>query len=132
MDGPVIRPVFYRMELIQTITIRAIDAGRRISDLRRTSVKITPGRVPAPTRFAVLAHSDWTNNRSNEQKEAQEVLKNSKKDLQEAWQLTRDIFDMNTDPMAKKGNLIGCAGGRKNGSSTERRLRTSYLPTCWT
>jgi two-component system CheB/CheR fusion protein len=45
----------------------------------------------------------------NEQKQAQAILTATKNDIQQAWQLIRDIFDMNTDPMAvldDQGELI--------------------------
>ncbi|BBO87289.1 CheR family methyltransferase [Desulfosarcina ovata] len=45
----------------------------------------------------------------NEEKQAQEVLTTSKTELEQAWQLVRDIFDMNEEPMAvldAKGRIV--------------------------
>jgi len=45
----------------------------------------------------------------NEQKQAQALLSSSKTELELAWQLVRDIFDMNEDPMAvldARGRLV--------------------------
>jgi two-component system CheB/CheR fusion protein len=45
----------------------------------------------------------------NEQKQAHQAIAASKNDIQQAWQLVRDIFDMNDDPMAvldTQGKLI--------------------------
>jgi len=45
----------------------------------------------------------------NEQKQAQTVLRAASLEMKQAWQLVRDIFDLNTDPIAvldAQGRLV--------------------------